>query len=177
MLHKLFWTISATFALFLGSQLSWVQQTAIIPNQTALAAEVKQAENISSEELEQFADAWINVVSIERETRQEIVEIVQDEGFDPQRFGDIAQSYQEDSEPTPPLTAEEESNFEQAAQRIQTLRQETRNEMQQAVRSEGLEPQRFSELLTAVREDEALQEEVKGMIQERVPETPENLQN
>ncbi|MDB9312806.1 DUF4168 domain-containing protein [Spirulina sp. CS-785/01] len=174
MLHKLFWTISATFALFLGSQLPWFQHAAILPNPTALAAEVKQVENISDQELEKFADAWISVVNIERDTRQEIVEIVQDAGFEPQRFGDIAEAYQSQTEPTPPLTSEEETSFEQAAQQIQSLRENTRNEMQQAVRSQGLDPQRFSELLTAVREDQALQEEVKNMIQDRIPETPEN---
>ncbi len=163
MLSKLFWTLSATLALLVGSQLPLV--THFTSPATALAASAKQTATVSTEELTQFASAFRAVQEIDQASRQEIVALVQQAGFEPQRFGAIAESLQNQTELTPPLAEGEEERFFAVAQQIQQMQERIQTQMVEAVEAEGLEPQRFQEIFAAVRDDETLQNRVEQLLQ------------
>ncbi len=164
MLERYFKILSATIILLGGAQL--IALMPALSPAPALAATAKQASSVSSQELAQFAQALRAVRELDRASRQTMVALVQDAGFEPQRFGAIAESLQTEAEPQPPVSADEQQRFIQVATQISQVQERTQAEMVAAVQAEGLEPERFQEIFAVVRESEALQQQVEQLMQE-----------
>ena len=143
--------------------LAQVQESAS-PSQPQ-AQEASQAE-ISQEELQQFAKAIKQLQAIQQESEKKVVKAIEGEGLSRERFREISQVQQNpETQSTTEVTDEEMQSFEKAVARVTELLQAAQSKMEQAVRAEGLEIQRFNQIATAVRQTPALQQELQQMTQ------------
>lgn len=149
---------------------------------TAMATETKQEQApseglnldeiapISDQELTQFANALMQIQTIQASYDTQVVSVVESVGLSPQRFDQILmilRSPQEaQAENIPEVGEEEVESFQQALVQIGTIQEETRTQMQQAIQSEGLELERFQEIIIVVNNDESLEGRVRQMLEE-----------
>ncbi len=154
----------SVLALLLAGSLparTQVQEPASQPQ----AQEASQAE-ISQEELQQFAKAIKQLQAIQQESEQKVVKAIQGEGLSQERFREISQVQQNpETQLTTEVTEEEMQSFKKAVARVTELLQAAQSKMEQAVRAEGLEIQRFNQIATAVKQTPALQQELQQMTQ------------
>ena len=59
---------------------------------------------------------------------------------------------------------EENQKFQQASAQVAKIQQEARENMEQAIEEEGLNPQHFNEIMIRVQQDPALLQEVQNRI-------------
>ena len=129
------------------------------------AQEASQVE-ISQEELQQFAKIIKQLEAIQQESEQKVVKAIQGEGLSQERFREISQVQQNpETQSTTEVTEEEMQSFKKAVAKVTELLQAAQLKMEQAVRAEGLEIQRFNQIATAVRQTPALQQELQQMTQ------------
>ncbi|NET55095.1 MAG: DUF4168 domain-containing protein [Symploca sp. SIO2E6] len=156
-------TGTTVLALLLGSSLPGLTQS----QENVVTSQLKQASegDISPEELQKFANAFKLILQLEQESRQAVSRIVESSGFSQKRFGEILQAWQNpEAQPNLELTQEESEKFNNVINEIKQNRQETLANMQQAVVAEGLEVERYDQILAVVKDNQDLQEQFKEMI-------------
>ena len=119
---------------------------------------------ISESELKQFATAIPQLSTIEKTTKGEITQVIGQSGLSQDKFSALYSSQKSES-PAVEATAEEKQSFEQAITKIQSIEQKAQAEQEQIIRAQGLEPQRFGQILAAVRQDQNLKTKVQQMLQ------------
>lgn len=123
------------------------------------------AAEVSSEDIEKFARAIAQLQTIQQETQTELLQIVEGQGLTPDRFNEIAEAQQNPEAATDVEISDEElQSFEQAANEITAVRQQTQTRFQEVVQAEGLEVEQFNQILAAVQQDPALQQEVEQIL-------------
>ncbi|GAB4379113.1 MAG: hypothetical protein Kow00121_32520 [Elainellaceae cyanobacterium] len=163
-------SVSAQDASDLQSQPESAQQTAPeSPEAQPPAPEAPQEQvstPVNEEELQQFANAIPQLRELEQSAQQEIDQVIEQSGISPNRFGELYQAQQAPEAATGSnATPEEQQSFDQALSEIESILQETQSQQVDVIRSEGLEPERFSEILVAVRQDPSLQQQLQEIIQ------------
>ena len=153
---------SASLALFLSLS---TPALAASPTQAA-PLEVKQSSSmeVNQQELEKFAAAMREMRQIQLESRDEISAAIDEEGLSKNRFREILQA-QRNPEVEPDASQEELQKFESATEQLAQIQQDTQSQMREAVTNQGLEVDRFQQILSIVREDRQLQKQVQQMIQ------------
>lgn len=138
------------------------------PSADALKPEAESASgeqsSISESELKQFATAIPQLSSLEQTTKGEISQVIGQSGLSQDKFNALYNG-QKASSPTVDATDAEKQSFEQAMTKIQAIEQKGQAEQEKVIRSQGLEPQRFSQILAAVRQDQSLRTKVQQMLQ------------
>jgi hypothetical protein len=121
---------------------------------------------IEPEELQKFSNAIKQLQVIQENSVTQMRQVVEKGGLSEQRFMQIYQAGRNPSaQPTAKITPEEQQNFEQASTRIKKIQQETQSKMMQVVEKEGLDVERFNQIMAAVRQNPSLQQKVRQMIQ------------
>ncbi|PSO80286.1 MAG: hypothetical protein BRC49_05590 [Cyanobacteria bacterium SW_10_48_33] len=155
---------SVALILLVSGSLPALAQT----QQTAPQFQQQEAPQIeiSQEELQQFAGVVEKLQGIQEESFQGMSEAIQDEGLTTKQFSAILQSQQNpDSEQTTKAGEQELQQFEQARARLAEIQKETQSQMQEVVEDEGLEVQRFNQILAAIRNNPELQQQIQQIIQ------------
>ena len=138
------------------------------PSADALKPEADSASgeqsSISENELKQFATAIPQLSSLEKTTKGEISQVIGQSGLSQDKFNALY-SGQQTSSPAVDATDSEKQSFEQAMTKIQAIEKKGQAEQEKVIRSQGLEPQRFSQILAAVRQDQSLRTKVQQMLQ------------
>lgn len=157
---------SSVFALLLAGSVS-AQETQAPESQpqTQEAPQSAPTTEVSQSELEQFARAIPQLQEIEQTAQQQVAQLIQESGLSTERFGEIYQSQQSGATPGTEVTEEEQQSYEAASTKLESLKQEIRSQQEEVLQAEGLEPQRFSEILVAVNQDPALQRQVRDLLQ------------
>lgn len=133
---------------------------------------------VSDEELELFIDASMNAQSVQMESQQEMISIVDEEGIEVSTYNEIMQA-QQMGQPLEDLgvTESDIEKFESAHEQIQEVEVRMEREIAQAVEEEGMEMERFQEINMAIQQDPELQQRAQQMIQEiqmqQQPQQPE----
>ena len=133
---------------------------------------------VSDEELELFIDASMNAQSVQMESQQEMISIVDEEGIEVSTYNEIMQA-QQMGQPLENIdvTASDIEKFESAHEQIQEVEVRMEREIAQAVEEEGMEMERFQEINVAIQQDPELQQRAQQMIQEiqmqQQPQQPE----
>jgi len=157
---------SSVFTLLFAGGLS--AQEAPAPEaqpQTQEEPQTPTATDVSQQELEQFARIIPQLQEIQQSAQQEAAQVIQESGLSTERFSEIYQSEQSGTPPSAEVTPEEQQSFEAASTKIESLEQEVRSQQEEVLQTEGLEPQRFGEILVAVRQDPSLQQQVQELLQ------------
>lgn len=132
---------------------------------------------LSDEELRLFMDSAMLAQALQMESQQKMVEVVDDEGFEIEKFNEIIQAQQMgQSVDELDITAEEKSSFESAMVKIQEIEVEMGEQITDAVEENGMEMDRFQQINMAISQDPELQQRAQQMIQEMQmqPQQPEN---
>jgi Holliday junction resolvase-like predicted endonuclease len=116
--------------------------------------------------LQKFANAFKLVQQLEQESIEAMFKIVESAGFSRERFGEILQARQnQQTQSNVEVTQEESDKFDNAIEEITKNRQQTIASMQQAVVAEGLDVERYDQILSVVKDDEELQKQILELIQ------------
>lgn len=133
---------------------------------------------VSDDELELFIDASMNAQSVQAQSQQQMIAIVDEEGIEVSTYNEIMQAQQmgqslEDLD----LSASEIEKFESAYEQIQEVEVQMERDLTQAIEEEGMEMERFQEINMAIQQDPELQQRVQQKIQEhqmqQQPQQPE----
>lgn len=132
--------------------------------QAQLNQQLNQAPDIdlSNAELQQFADVVESLQGIQQQARQDMLNAIQEEGLDANRYSQIMKS-QQDPQSTIEVSDEEMEQFQAATELIQEIEQDMRSTSMNAIEEEGFTPERFQTVLMAVRNDPELQQKLEQM--------------
>lgn len=130
------------------------------PSQSAPVADV------SSEEVQQFARAIQQMQQIQTEAQNQAVQVLEEVQLSPTRFNEILQSQQNPQvQPTAEITPEEQQSFDQAYAEIAEIQESTGARMEEAIQNEGLEVDRFNEILALVQQNPQLRQQIEQELQ------------
>lgn len=126
------------------------------PNQTERLA-------VTDQELDQFVAALENVHEIQQQMVTDTEASVADSTFEETRFQELLQARQAGTEPETPATGAEQEEFDRLVQEIQTIQQESNQQMVRAVQEEDLNVQRYNQIAQAVQQNPSLMERLQSI--------------
>ncbi|MGH2414412.1 MAG: DUF4168 domain-containing protein, partial [Microcystaceae cyanobacterium] len=101
----------------------------------------------------------------DQSSQEKMLRAVQSEGLTPERFMEIERGQQNpQGQATPEVSGEEKQKYEKAEAQVKQIHQETQTQMQQAIKAEGLELERFNQIVAAVQQNPTLQQQVQQML-------------
>ena len=158
---------SSVFFLLLASNLQARSQTqAPAPQTLEQEAPQPQSTEVTQEELQKFANAIKQLQAIQQEAQTAMLQAVESQGLSPQQYQEILRGQKNPaSQPEAEMTSEQMQSFEQARNQVVQLQQQAQSKMQQAIQSEGLQIDRFQEILAAVQQNPAVRQTVQQMMQ------------
>jgi Domain of unknown function (DUF4168) len=133
------------------------------PGQSPSAA---PATPVSETELQKFAKVIPQLQQIQQSAQQQVSEAIKKAGLSEDRFRELygAQQTPNASQASTPATPQEQQAVQQVASQLETIKTEVQSRRERAVTSQGLELTRFNEILTAVRQDSQLQQQLQQML-------------
>ena len=166
MKRKLILLGSTLLVLLAGSVPAKAQESpAQEPTSEQPAQEAPQTE-VSQEELQKFAQAIGQLQNIRQEFEAEMVQAVESEGLTKERFIEISQALRTpEGQQAPEVSEQEQQSFEKAIMQLRDLQQAAQTQMKEAVQAEGLDVPRFNQILAAIQQNPALQQQIQQMSQ------------
>ncbi|MDH6088534.1 DUF4168 domain-containing protein [Umezakia ovalisporum] len=157
---------SSVLVLLLASNVSALAEAPKSKLQIHAQFQQPQAQSVSPEELQQFASLIPALQEIGQTAQQRTTQALEQSGISLERFQELSQA-QDSPEPqlSSPPTPEEQKSFNQVKSQIQLIQEETLSQHEQVVRSVGLEPNRFNEIFGAIQQEEALQQQLRQILQ------------
>ncbi len=124
---------------------------------------------VSDAELQQFAKVIPELQEIQQSAQQQVSAAIQEAGLSEDRFRELYTAQQAPAgaaaQPsTSAATPQEQQAVEQVVTQLETIKNETQTRREAAVRSQGLEVNRFNEILAAVRQDSGLQQQLQQIL-------------
>ncbi|WP_071517122.1 DUF4168 domain-containing protein [Geitlerinema sp. PCC 9228] len=168
---------SAASILVLGNPVSTVAQQSAPQQQSP--QQTQQTVSVGDEELRNFVSAFQTIQSIRKQSINQMRQEIKDRGLSLDRYRQFLQQRQGNGngDSNMNLSQEEKQKFQQATNRIRQIEQETQSKIQQAVREEGLEPNRFQEIQNAIRQDRQLRQRAVQMLRETQQQPNSNSNN
>lgn len=155
-------SLASSFVLVsIGSFPAYSQTMTSVPQ--SFLAQATSPTQVTQEELQKFAEAFKQLRAIEAEAEQKMAQAVQQEGLTPQRFVEIGQSQQNAG--ASGISADEQQKFQKALVRVRQILESTETQKYEAVESQGLEVERFQEIIAAIQGNPALKQQVEQMLQ------------
>ncbi len=126
---------------------------------------IQSQNDIRPEVLDKFAKAMSKSQQIQQKAEAKTWEAVENEGLSEEQFVNLNLALQDPTiDPASEFTEEENQKFQQASAQVAKIQQEARENMEQAIEDEGLNPQYFNEIMIRVQQDPALMQEVQDRI-------------
>lgn len=125
-------------------------------------------DNFSPEELEKFVDVYVQVVEIQQQNETVMMQAIEQENLDINRFNEILQSQQQQQTATDiNATAEEMAAFNNAAQKIMEVQRDANTEMQQVIEQDlGIET--YEQIVVAYQQNPEVQQRVNELLQSKM---------
>lgn len=119
---------------------------------------------VSDNELEKVGNILQQTQQVQQEYQKKMMEDISESGMDVQRFNEIASA---SNDPTKDVEAsdKEMQQFKQAVEGIQNIRSEMRADIQKTIVAAGMEPQRFEEIMSMVKQDQEMQQRLRDAMQ------------
>ncbi|NLN25416.1 MAG: DUF4168 domain-containing protein [Bacteroidetes bacterium] len=127
---------------------------------------VAQQPDVSDVELAQFADAYINLQVENQKIEQEMITLIEDEGFDVERFNQI---HEANTDPTKDygVTEEEKKKHAGVMSKIQEMQPEMEKKAIKGIEDTGLTFEKYQALAMAIQQDQQLQQRLQTILIER----------
>ncbi len=137
------------------------QQGQRVPNAKQPAMEV---EEVSDEELQKFMTASQEVQAFSQQVQQQMISALEEQGMQPQRYGEIQQSQQNPGSGSD-ATSEEMQKFQKASQEVQKLQSQAQQQLQEKLSEAGFTQRRYQEISMMVQSDPELQQKFQSLQQ------------
>jgi len=115
--------------------------------------------NITDEQLDSFANAYLEIVAIQDESQAEVVAAVEAEGFTVEEFQAIAETLNS-PEGAVAIPPEQEEQFISAAEAVTAIQTDVQAEMQAAIQAEDLTIAEFEQIFAMAQQDPDLQQQI-----------------
>jgi len=160
---------SFTFVLMVG----FVSSTAVgqqaqqqTPPQPQMQQPQKTDIEVSDKELQKFSNAIDKAQTIQQNAQGDMIQAIKDEGLTVDEYKQIVQSTQQAQQ-----GQQSQANFSQekmekarnASQAVGKIQSQTQEQVVQAIQNQGMQPDRFQQILMAIRSDKELQERFQDM--------------
>ena len=122
---------------------------------------------VSDDELELFIDASMNAQTVQAQSQQEMIAVVDEEGIEVSTYNEIMQA-QQMGQPVDDLdvSGEDLERFESAHEQIQEIEVQMERQLAEAIEDKGMDMERFQEINMALQQDPELQQRAQQKIQE-----------
>lgn len=119
---------------------------------------------VNDDELSKFANAYQGITVVNQEAQQKMVEVVEEGGFDVQRFNEIHQASLDPNQEVE-VSSEEEAKHKEVVEEIEGMQGEFQQEMEEIIKKEGLTVERYEQLAMALQTDQELQQRLQQLMQ------------
>ncbi|MDQ3392905.1 MAG: DUF4168 domain-containing protein [Bacteroidota bacterium] len=126
--------------------------------------EEQTATSFNDEELQLFANAAGKVIIIQQETEEKMLKAIEGENIELEKFNAILKSQQSQEEEAMEASEDEMQSFNNAAEKIIQIQTEVQSEMIQAIQDEGLEPQKYEQIMLAYQSDPEVKARIDSML-------------
>lgn len=120
--------------------------------------------DFEEKELEQFASAAGKVVVIQQETEEKMIQAIENEDLEINKFNEILMAQQNQQTDQLRATPEDLQKFDKAAAQVMKIQTEVQQEMVEAIKEEGLEPQKYEQILLAYQSDANIKAKIDALI-------------
>ncbi len=124
-----------------------------------------QQTEFSDEELEQFADAVTEVMTIQQEGQTEMMTKIEEHDMDVQRFNEINMQAQEMPLDEIEATEEELESFQMINQEIEQIQIELEAELIETIEEQGLSLEKYEAIMGQYQQDPELQQRIQELMQ------------
>ncbi|NDJ17505.1 DUF4168 domain-containing protein [Myxacorys almedinensis] len=133
--------------------------------QTAPTPQAAPAPSVSAADMQKFASAVKQILSISRASEMAAGQAIQGEGLSAQRFDEIYKSQNEPKQkPKTEIQPKERQSYDRAIAKLVQIQQDNETKAAKAVQEQGLNPQQFNQIFQAVRSNPQLRQQVQDMI-------------
>ena len=122
------------------------------------------SDQVSNEDLEKFANIYLEINKVDQLAQNEMVETITNEGMDVEVFNDMMNAYQNPDE-TLEASNEELQQFQEVATKVVEIHNNAQEEMQQVILDNGFSVEKYQEVATAIQENPELQQKVQEYFQ------------
>jgi glutamine synthetase adenylyltransferase len=109
-----------------------------------------QADSISDEELEQFAEVATEVQNIQQDSKETVDSLLSENDMEMERFQQIMMS-QQNPQDSVNITEEEQQTIEELQPALMQMQQESQQRLINSIEENGLNPQRYQQIMQALR--------------------------
>ena len=129
--------------------------------------------NYSDDELHTFIDANKKIVGIQQDGEKQMMQAIESEDIDVNKFNEILTARQNPDQKAD-ASPEQLEAFGKAAQKVMKIQEELQSKAEKAVEDQGMEFQKYQEMMTAYQQDEDLQKRIAQMLGEQQQEQPQD---
>ncbi len=123
---------------------------------------------VSDEELEEFIDVYMGVAELNQQFEMQVQQVLQDEGIEVEKFMEIQQSEQMGaSRDDIDATSEELEKYDAAMEAVEEMEEDFQEEIEEKVEEEGMEIERYEEIMMGLQQDQELMQRAQQLLQER----------
>lgn len=145
------------FFALMGTAPAFAQtQPSVAPQQQKL--------DVSDAELSKFADVYQKMRMMNQKAQQKMVQVVQDEGMDVERFNKVHMALTQGKEGVN-VTDKEKETHKAVMEKLEGMQAEFQKQMEDIITEQGLTPERYQQLAMALRTDTELQQRLQKMFQ------------
>ncbi len=119
----------------------------------------------SDDELQQFANAVVQVISIQQEGQNEMIAAIEDNDMNVQRFNEINMQAQQMPLEDVEATEEELENFQKANEAVEQVQIELESVLIGSIEDEGLSIEKYEEIMAEYQQNPELQQRVQEMME------------
>ncbi|MCC9136576.1 DUF4168 domain-containing protein [Pontibacter silvestris] len=139
--------------------------------QTTPPAQQQQQQQVKTDfseaELKQFAEANTRLMDIQKETEKKMLSVLEEENLSVEKFNEMAQAHQQQKLTEVEATPEQMAAFNKAAQRIMEMQPTMQQDVETAIKKDGMSLEQYEQIMLAYQQSPAVQEKVnKLMIQQ-----------
>ncbi len=119
----------------------------------------------SDEELQQFANAVVQVISIQQEGQNEMIAAIEEHELSVQRFNEINMQAQQMPLEEVEATEEELENFEKASETVEEVQIQLEGVLIGTIEEEGLSIEKYEEIMAEYQQNPELQQRIQEMME------------
>lgn len=119
--------------------------------------------DVTDAEISKFANAYQEIQMENQKVQQEMVNLIQGEGFEVQRFNEIHES-EMSPEINVQISSEEKAKYGKALEKIEEKQTEFQEKVETVIQDKGLSLDRYQEVAMALQNDEALQQKLRSQM-------------
>lgn len=138
--------------------------TAVFAQQLPPQQQQQQTVEVSDAELEKFVAALQEIQTVSQQAQQEMMQVVEKEGMELQRFNEIHQAAM-NPEVEVETTTEEKATHEKIVGELESMQSGIQQRMEKLITDQGFTVERYEQIAMSLQSDPALQQRVQQMIQ------------